>query len=72
VTVDVSHPGDQLRLEVSDDGSGFRPAGRDDQVATGHVGLHLLGALAGDAGGRLDVRSDGRSGTCVVLELPTR
>jgi signal transduction histidine kinase len=53
-------------LEVADDGRGFDPAA----VGDGHFGLRLLGDLARDAGGRLDVRSAPGEGTVVRLELP--
>jgi len=72
VTVDVSHRNDGLRMEIGDDGPGLSPGTLDLRHAEGHVGLHLLGELADDAGGRLEVRSDGKAGTHLSLELPTR
>ncbi|MDQ1392771.1 MAG: two-component system, NarL family, sensor kinase [Acidimicrobiaceae bacterium] len=70
VTVTVTQPEGRFHLEIADDGPGFSPATVDAHSAQGHVGLHLLGELAGDAGGRLDVHSDGHTGTRLRLELP--
>ncbi len=62
--------GDRVRLEVEDDGAGFEPSRREEAGAQGHVGLSLLGALAEDAGGRLDVDSAPGRGTRVTMEVP--
>jgi two-component system NarL family sensor kinase len=72
VTVNVSQNGAGLHLEIGDDGPGFNPTTLDDRHSEGHVGLHLLGELAGDVGGHLDVRSDPHTGTQLSLDLPTR
>jgi signal transduction histidine kinase len=66
VTVMRPAPG-TTRLTVHDDGRGFDTAARS---ADGHVGLTLLGDLARQSGGRLDVRSGPGEGTTVVLEVP--
>jgi signal transduction histidine kinase len=55
---------------VSDDGAGFDPSRRDEAAENGHVGLALLGALAEDAGGRLDVTSAPGAGTTLTMEVP--
>jgi len=62
--------GDMVRLSVRDDGIGFDPSVLAARQAAGHVGLHLLSQLAGEAGGHLHV--DGRPGlgTTVELEVP--
>lgn len=60
----------RIRLEVSDDGAGFDPSRRDAAAENGHVGLALLGALAEDAGGRLDVTSAPGAGTTLTMEVP--
>lgn len=66
VTVRLRVEGDELVLEVADDGSGFGPgAGRRDSM-----GLRLLGGLAEAQGGVLDVTSAPGVGTTVVLRLP--
>jgi signal transduction histidine kinase len=60
----------RVRLEVEDDGEGFTPSRREEAGGDGHVGLSLLGALAEDAGGRLEVDSKPGHGTLVRLEVP--
>ena len=60
----------RVRLEVEDDGDGFTPARREEAGGEGHVGLALLGALAEDAGGRLEIDSAPGRGTLVRLEVP--
>ncbi|HTJ77334.1 MAG TPA: ATP-binding protein [Acidimicrobiales bacterium] len=60
----------RVRLEVEDDGEGFSPTRREQASGEGHVGLSLLGALAEDAGGRLDVDSTPGHGTLIRLEVP--
>lgn len=59
-----------LVLEVSDDGIGFDPAARP--ASDPHFGLRGLAALAGDAGGSLDVASAPGEGTTLTLRLPLR
>lgn len=66
VRASVRRSGDVAVLEVADDGRGFDPAA----VPDGHYGLRLLGDLARDADGRLDVRSAPGAGTVVRLEVP--
>jgi len=61
-----------VRLEVVDDGVGFTDAARDRSREDGHMGLSLLGELAAQAGGSLDVHSTPGTGTSVVLEVPRR
>ncbi|WP_380167069.1 sensor histidine kinase [Jannaschia sp. R86511] len=56
-----------LRLEVSDDGVGYDPAGR------GHgFGLDGLRARAGDVGGRVGLDPVDGGGTRLAVEVPTR
>jgi two-component system, NarL family, sensor kinase len=61
--------GDVLTLAVNDDGVGFDPATAvsDDRP---HLGLRLLDDLAGDVGGRIEVRSAPGAGTTVTMEVP--
>jgi two-component system, NarL family, sensor kinase len=70
VAVSVERDGENVRLEVTDDGTGFAPGDRERRRDEGHVGLSLLEELAGRAGGRLDVRSAPGEGTTFALELP--
>ena len=59
---------DVLALEVQDDGAGFvAGAGRRDSM-----GLSLLGGLAEQEGGRLEIDSTPGGGTRLVLRLPLR
>lgn len=62
-------------LVVADDGVGFSagdPTVRAAAVQEGHVGLALLGELAGDLGARLDVDSTVGGGTRIRLAVPAR
>lgn len=68
----VSNGTPVVRLTVDDDGVGFDPAGLTARAADGHVGLRLLGELAADADGRLDLESEPGRGTRLVLEVPAR
>jgi signal transduction histidine kinase len=84
LTVQVRTVGDQLHLDVTDDGDGFgsgdadrRLDGRPDRqpgrggvaTATGGIGLRSLRDLIREAGGRLDVRTSDGEGTTVHLEV---
>jgi signal transduction histidine kinase len=62
--VRVRMQGDQLALDVTDDGDGFEP-----QQHSGGIGLRGLRDLIREAGGRLDVRSSTGQGTTVHLEV---
>ena len=79
VLVDAVAHGDELRLQVSDDGCGIPPElsasvldwGTRGASSTGRgIGLSVAGRLVTDMGGRLDVHSDGQSGTTVAVTLP--
>jgi signal transduction histidine kinase len=59
-----------VRLEVVDDGVGFDLDRLAGQRSSGHVGLQLLGELAHDAGGHLDVASAPDVGTTITLDIP--
>jgi signal transduction histidine kinase len=54
-------------FEVEDDGRGFL---LEAEAPGGHIGLRVLGDLARDAGGRLDVRTAPGRGTCLHVEAP--
>jgi two-component system, NarL family, sensor kinase len=68
VSVSVSGAGGTGVLEVTDDGAGFDPDAL--AAAEDHFGLRMLGDVATDAGGRLEVRSAPGAGTTVRLEVP--
>ena len=72
VTVRFAKEGDRAVLSVADDGVGFDGADRVAAKQDGHVGLSLLGELANDLGGVLDVRSEPGEGCQIRLEVPWR
>jgi two-component system, NarL family, sensor kinase len=60
-----------VRLEVTDDGSGFTSERRERRRAEGHVGLSLIEDLAERMGGRIFVDGSPGQGTRFVLEMPS-
>ena len=79
VHVDVVTHRDVVRLRVSDDGCGIPPElstsvldwGTRGASSNGHgIGLCVAGRLVSEMGGRLDVHSDGTTGTTVAVTLP--
>jgi two-component system, NarL family, sensor kinase len=66
VVLENSHAG----LIIADDGRGFTPETEDAARQDGHLGLRVLGDMARDAGGRLDIDSEAGRGTRVCLEVP--
>jgi signal transduction histidine kinase len=65
VAVRLCYAGDRVRLEVTDDGTGFDPA----QVNGGY-GLRGMRARVDEAGGTVAVRSAPAEGTSVQVEVP--
>jgi len=63
--VELCYSDDRVRLEVTDDGTGFDL----DQPASGY-GLGGMRARVGEIGGELTVRSAPGAGTTVVAEVP--
>lgn len=72
VEVNVTQKDGWLRVRVDDDGPGFTPEAAEASRADGHVGLHLLGELASDAGAHFDVSSAPGAGTQVTFEVLAR
>lgn len=70
VTVRVSRTGDQLELEVTDDGVGISPARLAAAVTEGHIGLAAARERVEADGGRLRVASAPGAGTRVLVTLP--
>jgi signal transduction histidine kinase len=70
VRVDVNVRDLTAVLEVEDDGIGFSPTAEAAARADGHLGLQVLGDLAHDAGGTLNVTSTPGAGTRIRLEVP--
>jgi signal transduction histidine kinase len=66
VEVGVQRVNGHAVLTVADDGRGFMPGDQPE----GHFGLRLIGDLAAEAGGRLDLDSAPGAGTRVRVELP--
>jgi signal transduction histidine kinase len=58
-----------LELRVEDDGVGFVPPS-PSAAPNGHLGIRLLGDLAREAGGSLEIDSAPGAGTRVVLAVP--
>jgi signal transduction histidine kinase len=69
MSVTVRREGDDLLLEVVDDGGGFDPA---VPRPAGHLGLRSLERLVRDSRGTLVVTSAAGAGTTVHLEVPAR
>jgi signal transduction histidine kinase len=59
----------QLRLELSDDGRGFRA---DDAIAQGHHGLANMRVRTEALGGTFELSSGDGAGTRVIITLPPR
>jgi two-component system, NarL family, sensor kinase len=70
VDVRVSSDGERVVLVVEDDGKGFTPESAARRRGEGHFGLSLLGDLAADLGGSLEVRSEPGGGTRVQVVVP--
>ena len=81
VRIDVDHDGDQIRIEVRDNGSGiaekdlrrvFEPFFTTKEVGKGTgLGLPISARIVERCGGKISIESDGDSGTTVTLSLPS-
>lgn len=69
VDIDVAVEGEDLRISVADDGTGFDLAAVDPRVSRGLVGMRERVELLG---GRLEVASRPGGGTRVGVSLPVR
>ena len=70
-TLSLQARGDRLEMTVADNGQGFTlPKAVGDLAATGKLGLLGMHERARLLGGKLDIRSERRKGTTVVVELP--
>ncbi|HEY2505994.1 MAG TPA: sensor histidine kinase [Streptosporangiaceae bacterium] len=65
VTVRLAYACDRVRLEVTDDGTGFDPA-----LVSGGYGLRGMRTRVDEAGGTVTVRSAPTRGTSVLVEVP--
>lgn len=71
VTVRAQARGDDVVVEVRDDGRGFDPSAPRAGLAAGHLGLAAIEERARLAGGALSIRSNPGAGSVVELVLPT-
>jgi two-component system NarL family sensor kinase len=69
VAVALARDGDQLELEVADDGAGFTSERRREALAEGHIGLASVSQRLKSAGGELDI-STSPAGTVARARLP--
>ena len=71
--VNLLREGDELHLEIRDDGLGFVVDERmHTALATGHIGLASMGERAETAGGRMHIESAPQQGTVLRFYLPFR
>ena len=70
IGVSVARVGDDIRLEVVDDGIGFDPRVMLDEPEEGHFGVRVMRDLAADFGALLAVDSRPGAGTRWRLEVP--
>jgi signal transduction histidine kinase len=67
--VTLTYLGDEVRLDVADDGGGFDPAAPGPGGDRGH-GLPAMRARVGQLGGALTVESAPGDGTVVSVAVP--
>jgi len=70
IDVRVRAVGPDLRVSVTDDGTGFDPALLDAPSRPGHLGTTLLREVAEDTGGALELRTAPGAGTTWQLTVP--
>jgi signal transduction histidine kinase len=71
--VSLLRDGDELHLEIRDDGVGFAVDERlPAALAAGHIGLASMGERAETAGGRMTIESAPHQGTMLRFTLPFR
>jgi PAS domain S-box-containing protein len=70
VTVSVSESGDDLVLEVSDDGRGMAPERPQEALRGGHIGLASARERVDAIGGRFELQSTPGVGTRVRVSIP--
>lgn len=70
VSVNLEHNLDEVIVTVRDNGVGFDPVARADDIAEQHVGLKIMMERAHRIGGRCQIESTPGGGTRVRLVLP--
>ena len=68
--VSIQRHGEQLRVEVQDDGRGFAAVPTKQLMAEGHMGLTGMQERAALLGGALVIESQPTQGTKVIATLP--
>jgi signal transduction histidine kinase len=63
----LATPGEDVRLEVEDDGRGLAP---DADISQGHHGLANMRARAVGLGGTFDIQSGPSTGTRIIVVIP--
>ncbi|MDO5495729.1 MAG: sensor histidine kinase [bacterium] len=72
LALELVRSGDEVRLDVVDDGKGFDPANRRERSRGGGYGLTALRERLALLGGTLEVESEPGGGTAVSLSVPLR
>jgi signal transduction histidine kinase len=69
ITVSLDLEDGQIQLQVSDDGTGFDPAGRHGTEKRRSWGLTIMRERAESVGGRFSLESTPRAGTTILVEV---
>ena len=72
VEIALRRAGDELELEIRDDGTGFDADAAWSRARGASIGLFAMRERAALAGGRLDILSQPGRGTTVRLRFPPR
>jgi signal transduction histidine kinase len=70
--VRVAREGDEIVLEVNDDGVGIDSSDAGRAVQAGHVGLAMVRRRVEDSGGRFEIETRADGGTRSRVVLPVR
>jgi signal transduction histidine kinase len=70
VRVHLAADGEQVRIEIEDDGEGFDPGQARDYLKTGRVGLASMRERVELASGTFAIRSNPGRGTAVMATIP--
>lgn len=70
INVELARAGDEVRLDVVDDGVGFDPSQLANPTLAGGYGLRALRERLTELGGGLDIESEPGAGTAVSARLP--
>jgi len=71
VIVTLDYSGQELKLVIADDGSGFIPDAAKPQWQSGHFGLQSIRARAKKIGAKLDIASQAGKGTTITVWMRT-